>query len=105
MKIFLTLSLLFLSSCSSVNLIQKGEDRSIITNLMMKDDVVEIMGEPSKVLSVEGNSSYIKEGCPGKKLEVLQYETVKADQFVLFVINENNFVCKKLFKNQKAVWN
>ena len=97
--------LIFLSACTTTNLIQKGEDRNIITNLMNKSDVLEIMGEPSKALSLEGTLSYAKEGCPGHRLEVLQYETVKADQFVLFVINQNGFVCKKLFKNQKAVWN
>lgn len=106
MKKYLFLfSTLFLNACSTTNLIQKGEDRNIITNLMVKDDVLEIMGEPSKLLSIPGNPSYTKEGCPGKNLEILQYETVKADQFVLFVINENKFVCKKLFKNQKALWN
>lgn len=104
-KYLLSLLTLLLTACSTTNLIQKGEDRNIITNLMIKDDVIEIMGEPSKTLSVAGNPSYAKEGCPGKNLEVLQYETAKADQFVLFVINENQFVCKKLFKNQKALWN
>lgn len=72
---------------------------------MTKNDLIEILGEPSKVIFLDGNPSYSKEGCQGNKLEVYQYESKKADQFVLFVLNQNQFVCKKLFKNQKAIWN
>jgi hypothetical protein len=97
-------ALICLSSCAS-GVISGYDGGYVITYFMTKDDVLEILGKPEKTLEIVGSDSYKKEGCGGKKLELLQYQSDLGDQYTLIVINDQNIVCKKLFKNQRAVWN
>ena len=93
-----------LSSCAS-GVIGKADDKYIITYFMTKNDVLEILGKPDTTIEIKGSDAYKKEGCTGNNLEILQYQSERADKFSLMVINEQGLVCKKLYKTQKAVWN
>lgn len=95
---------LTLSSCAS-GIISNGDDKYIITYFMTKNDVLDILGKPDTTIEIKGSDAYKKEGCTGNNLEILQYQSERADKFSLMVINDQGYVCKKLYKEQKAVWN